>query len=357
MIVRKYVVPIAAVAGVAYMTMTVVSGSTPVIPSQPVAPPASSPFTSSVAGAGIVEASTENVSVGTHRAGIVSRVAVRVGQRVRAGDELFVIDERAAKAELSVREAALEAARAELARYESMPRAESVPPARARVAQAEAALRDAEAMYERARTAAEGGGAGVEETSRRQFARDVAAERVREAQSELDLLEAGAWKSDVEVARAQVASAEAAVQAARTELELLSVRAPIDGEVLQVNVRAGESASLDSDTPLIVMGETNTLHVRVDIDENDAWRVKPNTPASASLRGNSKLRTPITFVKIEPLVVPKRSLTGSSSERVDTRVLQAVYAFPREALPVYVGQLMDVYIEAPSATVQAAEAN
>jgi hypothetical protein len=47
-------------------------------------------------------------------------------------------------------------------------------------------------------------------------------------------------------------------------------------------------------------------------------------------------------------VIPKRSLTGSSSERVDTRVLQVVYSFPRESMPAYVGQLVDVYIEAAS---------
>jgi len=50
-------------------------------------------------------------------------------------------------------------------------------------------------------------------------------------------------------------------------------------------------------------------------------------------------------VPVEPYVVPKRSLTGDSTERVDTRVMQAVYSFPRGRLPVYVGQQMDVFIE------------
>src|SRR5262249_39172606 len=44
---------------------------------------------------------------------------------------------------------------------------------------------------------------------------------------------------------------------------------------------------------------------------------------------------------------PKRSLTGASTERVDTRVLQILYSFEREALPVFVGQQVDVFIEAP----------
>jgi hypothetical protein len=40
------------------------------------------------------------------------------------------------------------------------------------------------------------------------------------------------------------------------------------------------------------------------------------------------------------------SLTGDTTERVDTRVLQVVYSFDRGNLPIYVGQQMDIYIDA-----------
>src|SRR5206468_780282 len=74
---------------------------------------------------------------------------------------------------------------------------------------------------------------------------------------------------------------------------------------------------------------------------------KPESRAKAFLRGNRDLSTDLKFVRVEPYVVPKRSLTGESTERVDTRVLQAIYSFKPESLPVYVGQQMDVFIEAP----------
>ncbi|MGH8067885.1 MAG: hypothetical protein ACRERE_22195 [Candidatus Entotheonellia bacterium] len=45
--------------------------------------------------------------------------------------------------------------------------------------------------------------------------------------------------------------------------------------------------------------------------------------------------------------MPKRSLTGDATARVDTRVLQRLYSFDRDDLPVYVGQQMDVFIETP----------
>ena len=88
------------------------------------------------------------------------------------------------------------------------------------------------------------------------------------------------------------------------------------------------------------------MNVRVDVDENDAWRVKQTAAAVGYLRGNKSINAPLTFVRFEPYVIPKISLTGESTERVDTRVLQAIYSFERGNLPIYVGQQMDVYIDA-----------
>ena len=126
------------------------------------------------------------------------------------------------------------------------------------------------------------------------------------------------------------------------------MRAPLDGEVLQVNLRPGQYAATGAlDTPLLRFGATDTLHVRVDIDENDAWRFQPGTKAIAYVRGNRDLHVPLTFVRVEPYVVAKSQLTNSSTERVDTRVLQVLFRFPHDALPAYVGQQVDVFIETP----------
>jgi multidrug efflux pump subunit AcrA (membrane-fusion protein) len=148
------------------------------------------------------------------------------------------------------------------------------------------------------------------------------------------------------VATANVAAAEAEVEGAQVEIGRLTVRAPVEGDILQINIRPGEYApSGQSPQPLILLGNLDKLHVRVDIDENDAWRFQPEAPAVASIRGNPQLKTDLAFEYVEAYVVPKRSLTGESTERVDTRVMQVVYSFKRGNLPIYPGQLMDVYIE------------
>ena len=91
--------------------------------------------------------------------------------------------------------------------------------------------------------------------------------------------------------------------------------------------------------------QRDPLHVRVDVDENDAWRVRTGAPAVGFLRGNKEISTPLNFVRFEPYVVPKKSLTGDTTERVDTRVLQVIFSFTRGDLPIYVGQQMDVFID------------
>jgi hypothetical protein len=74
--------------------------------------------------------------------------------------------------------------------------------------------------------------------------------------------------------------------------------------------------------------------------------VREEAMAVGYLRGNKAINASLKFVRFEPYVIPKVSLTGESTERVDTRVLQAIYSFERGDLPIYVGQQMDVYIDA-----------
>jgi hypothetical protein len=108
-------------------------------------------------------------------------------------------------------------------------------------------------------------------------------------------------------------------------------------------------------TPLLLLGNVDKLCVRVDVDENDAWRVGSGAAATGNLRGNKDIKARLEFVRFEPFVVPKKSLTGDSSERVDTRVLQVIYGFERGRLPIYVGQQMDVFIDAPAQRAEVAK--
>jgi multidrug efflux pump subunit AcrA (membrane-fusion protein) len=152
----------------------------------------------------------------------------------------------------------------------------------------------------------------------------------------------------VAIDEAARASAEAQVEQIKTEIARRTVRAPLPGRILQMKTRLGEYAQSGSlSTPLMLLGDDTQLHVRADIDENDAWRFHPCAPAMAFVRGNRDLKIPVRYERTDPAVVPRVLLTGDSTQRTDTRVLQVIYGFNRDSLPIYVGQQMDVFIEAP----------
>jgi len=346
--IRTIFIPILALLGVLFGVYTVVQGSKPPVASLPISEPPKAPFAAFVAGSGLIETNTQNTAVGTPTAGVVTRVGVVAGAMVKKGDVLFEIEARQLEAELEVRKAMLAAATASVERLRSQPRAEEIPPAEAKVVEAASLLEDSKSQFAFMERITDKRAITEDDLSKRRFAVAAADARLKEAQASLALIKAGAWKSDILVAEAQVAQAESQIKSTLIEMDRRIVRSPIDGQVLQVNLRAGEFAQAGPlTTPLVMMGGVSPLHVRVDVDENEAWRVSAGAKAVGYLRGNKSISTPLTFVRFEPYVVPKRSLTGESTERVDTRVLQVIYSFERGTMPLYVGQQMDAYVEAP----------
>lgn len=343
-VILKFGLPLLALSGFAFATWRVNQTAQPVQAAQPIAEPARSPFGLTIAGAGLVEASTQNLAIATTVPGIIAEVYVAVGQTVASGAPLFRIDDRDRVAELAVRESAVLSARAELARLEAQPRAEDLPPLAARVAIAQSELADAVQQLTLLQAVEDKRAVSVQELDKRRSLVLTLRARVKESEATLARAEQGAWEPDKELARRAIASAEARLAAQRVEVERCTVRASVAGTVLAVQARPGEYAAAGP-AALVLLGDTSRLHVRVDIDENDAWRLREGAVARGFVRGNRELSTALQFVRVEPYVIPKRSLTGESTERVDTRVLQVLYAFDPKELKVYVGQQLDVFVE------------
>jgi HlyD family secretion protein len=311
----------------------------------PSAPPVS-PGNGSVGAVGLVEASSENISISLPVPGLVTRVFVKAGDKVRQGERLFQLDDRDLRAELVLKESAAALAQARLRKLLSSPRTEEIPPAEARVREAEEGFQDVEVQMRLIESVTDKRAIRDEDLQRRRVAVRAAQARVEEAKANLALLKAGAWQPDIDVARAEVLEEQRQIEVTQTNIERLMVTAPIRGEILQCKVRPGEYAQAGVlPQPLMLMGATEQLNIRADVDEQDAWRVKTGAGATASVRGKSEVKFPLRFVRFEPYVIPKKSLTGDSTERVDTRVLQVVFALSQGA-PVYAGQQMDVFIDA-----------
>ncbi len=262
-------------------------------PPPPASPPVK-PFTRSLSAAGIVESLRENTSVAAPATSLVQAVSVKVWDEVRKGAPLFQLDDRELRAQLVTQRADLQVRQAELAK--------------------------ARQLHERAERLRTEGGVSLEEADSRH--------------------------DELAIAKARVDAAAAVVAQTQVLIERLLVRAPADGVVLQINTRAGEAVSPGSSTPPMLLGAIREMQVRADVDEQVAPRVRTGSRAVGFLKGDTRNPIAMEFVRIEPYVVPKRSLTGGSTERVDTRVLQVIYRFPAEMRrPVYVGQQIDVFIE------------
>lgn len=307
-----YVIPAVALAALAGTGLQIANSA----PDRPLLDPAIAPprpprsASGAIGAVGLVESSSREIGLPATVAGIVAAVHVVPGQKVAAGNVLFALEDRQARADLAVQMAALATARA-------------------RLVEAEANLADLADQLARAeRLVRISGNTAISEDTllRRRFA-------VRSAEAR------------AATAHADIENATALVHSGATQLERLTVRAPIDGTILQVNLRVGEFAPAQILTdPLVIMGQLEPLHIRADIDEADVPRFNPASAAWASLRGGADRRVSLRLVRVEPYVVPKKSLTGASTERVDTRVLRVIYAFDPKEMPAYPGQQMDVFI-------------
>ena len=342
----KFGLPILAIALIAFAVKYLAEAKQSLPDLPPPIQPAANPFPKTVAGAGMVEPQTENISVGSPVAGVVVEVSVEVGKKVSSGDALFRLDDRQLQAELLVKKAMLADTQAELDRLNQMPRTEELPRAEALVREAKADWDNWEQQWSRGERMMTDKSISQEEFFERKQSAIQARERYNRAVAEYKLLTAGAWEADKRLAQAAVDHAASEVKQVQTDLDRLVVRALVDGEVLQVNVRPGEFVGAPAGGALIVLGNVQQLHVRVDIDEYDIPRFVTDSPARATLKGQPDEWFTLRFVRVEPYVVPKRSLTGDNTERVDTRVLQVIYAIDTQGKRLFVGQQLDVFIDA-----------
>lgn len=309
-----------------------------------------------VCGVGLIEPAGESIAVGAPLSGVVAAVHVKSGDRVSPGDPLIQLDDRVAKAEVEVARAQLlgEEARLQELLSQIEIRKARVDTAIAELQFSEASLAFADQELERTRALQAKGAVSDEEAELKLLNRDTERSRqaraqaaLREMNAELKQLEGDESAATVAVQRAAIVQSKSSLLRAEALLSQYTIRAPGALTVLQVHVHPGEflpAATLSQ--PLLVLGVIDPLHIRVDIDETDIPRFSETARAWASVRGNSQRWIALAFVKREPIVIPKLSLSGGQRERIDTRVQQVIYSVTPAEFGAAVGQQVDVYIEA-----------
>jgi multidrug efflux pump subunit AcrA (membrane-fusion protein) len=325
-------------------------------PVPPLARPAAiNPFASGVAALGIVEPATRNLQVVAPEAGLVTKVLVSVGDRVNAGDPLFMLDTRTLEADLIRAEADVLAAQAAIDRWHALPRKEDLPPLEAGVAAAQAVLNDRTDQLRVTEDAVRRQASTERDLAIARFSRDNAVAELDRAKAALASAQAGGWQPDLAINQAQLAQTQARVRSLKLLVDRLTVRAPQQGVVLRRNIEPGEfanTAAAAGSQPALILGDLSNLAIRAQIDEEDialiadaSGQALPNLKALARTRGAQPTMLELQVLRIEPFARPKSDLAGNNTERVDTRVIDVVLRVTSQATtPIFPGQAVDVFI-------------
>lgn len=228
--------------------------------------------------------------------GQLRRIGLKTGDSVRAGQTLLAVIDPTPPSLLDVR--AREEAQARVAAAEATLR-QSEPV----IARAEAQLAQARIDFERFATAARRGAASADE-------RDKAELAVRVRESELRSAEAARDVARFQLRQAQAALAQTGVGAA-TQPSPFEIFSPIDGRVFRVIEES--QASVAPGTPLLELGDVAHLEAVIDVLSRDAVNIPPGATVllerwggEAPLLGRVRYVEPSGFTKISALGVEEQ---------------------------------------------------
>jgi HlyD family secretion protein len=255
----------------------------------------------SVVATGKIEPLTK-VEVKSKASGIVEKLFVDAGDRVKAGQILAELDKEQLQAAVGESRANLEAA--------------------------EAAKQAAEASYQKNIIDAEGPDVPFlkSDMERAQTSYNqglIALNAMQDAEKNYQLAlnrqmsaqrNVLVSKADVAEAEAQIAQTKAALDNANENLQYATITSPIDGEVLSRDVEVGDAVSsilvLGSQATLVMtLGDTSEVYVKGQVDESDIGKVYLGQPARIVVESFKDRTFQGRVTKIAPLGEEKDNVT------------------------------------------------
>jgi len=242
------------------------------------------------------------VEVKSKASGIVKKLLVDYGDRVKKGQLLAQLDKIEIEAQVEQSRASLEAA--------------------------DANLKSTQADLERAKVDAEGPDVPLLKRAydrATSMAKDgvVSASALDDAEKnyELALNKQNVSKAQVTVLRAKIAQAQAQVAQDRANLKQLEeqlnytdIVSPIDGIVLSRDVQLGDAVSSilvlgSSATLVMTLGDTSEVYVKGKVDESDIGKVYLGQPARIKVESFKDKSFTGKVTKISPMGVEKDNVT------------------------------------------------
>jgi HlyD family secretion protein len=215
------------------------------------------------------------------------------------------------------------------------------------VADAERTLHDARSAVDRAAVRLRANGGSDADLTAARLALTRAQNELSTRQEELRTVEDdGALPTSLE-GQLSIARSEYAV--ARSALDKMTVRAPIDGTVLQVNVRVGEAVSPGSPQPPLQLADLSSLCVRAELDERDLGSIKVGQPVTVRAAAFPGREFEGSVSSIAPLVEPGRLEPSGSRNQAELDVVRVMIGLT-EPGELTTGMKADVYFRPDKVT-------
>src|ERR1700730_860009 len=286
---------------------------------------------------GRVEGASETTQVGAAADGILKAVYVKEGQFVKRGTLLGEIACDDLQPALQTAMAEADSARQTRARLLRGARDEEKKIATEKTSAARATFEEAKSRMDMQRALYQ-----KEQVSRAtydQAVRDlgVADANLRAAFSKEELVAAPPLQEDTARADADVLAAEGRVRTVQERIGKCSIVAPIDGTVLRVYARRGESFSTVTPRPLFSLADTSTRHIKAEVDERDVDKLSlgQNVIIQADALEGKKLRGSVA--RISAMMGRKSISTGDPSDKSDRDILEAVIDLDDNSRPLPIG--------------------
>jgi HlyD family secretion protein len=300
-----------------------------------------------VAAPGRVEPYSEEIELAVGLIGALRAVYVEEGDRIHRGQLLAELDNADQQARVDEAEATVQRREAEIEKLLRGARSEERRAVAAQLDEAAANLSFAKHELERRTPLAQSGVASRQSMDQTRSALDAAQAQHAAKQAAVALINAPPRAEDVSIAQANLALARANLAEQRALFAKTQLRSPIDGIVLRQYLRAGEVISVQPPTPILGVGDTSRLRVRAEIDETDIARVEAGERVWVTADAYPSQRFGGTVYRISQRLGRKMVHTDNPSEKLDTKILEALIDLDAEArLPV--GLRVDVTIELPA---------
>jgi|SRR5579862_1376376 len=283
---------------------------------------ASRPSSVSVASPGRIEAQSDSIAVGSAIDGVVRSILVREGEKVARGQVLAELDCRELEASLGVVRAEAESLRQVRERLLRGSRSEEREAAAQRTASTHAVFTQASALLERDRTlvASDSISKAAYDEAVRNAA--VAEADYRQAQRAEQLVNAGPLPEEIARANADIEAADQRFKLAQERLGKCVIRAPINGTILRVMLREGESFALLSPRPVLTIANVSARRVCAEVDERDVGRVHVGQQVVVSSDAFSGRRFGGSVTRLATVMGKKTVITGDPADKTDRDILE-----------------------------------